>query len=385
MNARSPERLPDPEAEGALDVLAGTSVVAFGEDLASAICAQHLAALGARVHLLEPEAGCWLRGPDADPAGAPPGSAFACFGRGLLSVSREAALAAPAGVWAAVDVVLEPPPQGAGAVSLPPHARVGESDGPLALSFRESDGSQLTELGAQAAFGLSAFLGRQGDAPYRVGFDLITYSAAVLGVQALLAALPMKQDWGLGQRLRVPFSRVAANLLNNATTASVEPDQQTGFSRSWASAPYLGVPAADGDLEILFYGPGADEGFVRFCERLEAPSIAADPRFRSYGGRTQYAGELREALAPVTVRHPRAAVLELLWSCGAMAVPRWGVGEAVASEQAHANGLVLPHASEAEPWLLASPWSVDGRRARLRALPARGADTASFLALRRPA
>jgi CoA:oxalate CoA-transferase len=208
---------------------------------------------------------------------------------------------------------------------------------------------------------------------------VITYSAAVLGVQAVLAALPMKQDHGLGQRLRVPFSRVAANLLNNVLTASVAPEQETGFSRGWASAPFLGVPAADGDVEMLFYGPGADRGWLAFCERIGATEAGADPRFATYGGRTQHAGALRTALGSHTVHIERQVLLDTLWDCGAMAVPRWGVDEAIASEQARANGLAAARTSADAPWLQTSPWEVDGRRADLRSVPTIGADTAAFL------
>lgn len=373
-----------PAAENAFDLLQGTTVVEFGDDLAGTIAAYHLALLGATVYLLEPPEGCWLRRV-GDLAPAPTasihGPLFACFARGKRSVSRDRAFAAPGAAWSSIDLVIEPRSRDSVdrlANACKPAA--GTAAGPLALSFAEDDGTRYMELSAQAAFGMSAYLGKQGEAPLRVGFEMVTYSAAVLGVQAVLAALPLKQEHGLGQRLRVPFSRVMANILNNVMAASVEPDQEAGFSRGWASAPYYGVVCAEGELEILFYGPGADEGWQRFCAAVGAPEVASDPRFATYAARVQYSGDLRAALQPALSQRARQPLLELLWDCGAMAVPRWGPAEAAASEQAQANNMILPRSTVDEFQLLASPWEVDGKRASLRSLPVLASDTASFCA-----
>lgn len=364
----------------AFDLLHGTKVVEFGDDLAGSIAAYHLALLGATVYLLEPAEGCWLRRV-SDGTGASQGPLFACFARGKRSVLLDPAMAAPGQAWSTADLIIEPLSRDTGArlatACTPP---AGAADGPLALSFTEDDGRRFMEMGAQAAFGMSAYLGRQDEAPLRVGFELVTYSAAVLGVQAVLAALPLKQEHRLGQRLRVPFSRVVANLLNNVMTATVEPNQESGFSRGWASSPFYGVATAEGDLEMLFYGPGADEGWRRFCERVGTPALATDPRFATYPARMQFNGDMRAALHPATSTLPRQPLLEMLWDCGAMAVPRWGPDEAAASEQARANDMVMPRATVQEFQLLASPWELDGKRAALSTLPELGAHTAAFCA-----
>ncbi len=365
--------------EQSFDLLKGVTVVEFGDDIAGSITAYHLAMLGATVIIVEPAQGCWLRRLHTDTPGPSSAPLFACFGRGKRSVSYERMLEAVA-PWASVDVVIEPF-DAAIADQFPQLFANDDPAGPLVLSYREADGTRLSELGAQATFGVSAFLGRPDEAPYRVGFELITYSAAVLAVQAILAALPGKRECGLSQRLRVPFSRVAANILNNVTTASVEPEQQTGFSRSWASSPYFGVGCADGEVELLFYGPTADRDWGRFVSRLGLPGLATDKRFAAYSGRTQFAGDLREALAPATLALPRKAVLELAVELGGMAVPRWGSDEVARSEQVRANDLLIPRASADRYQLLASPWAINGRRAALTVLPDVAQHTASFLSI----
>ncbi|MGE0802755.1 MAG: CoA transferase [Lautropia sp.] len=360
-----------PTQDQPFDVLSDVTVVEFGDSVAGAICAYRLALLGARVYILEPTDGSWLRRNDL---------LFGCFGRGKRSASGDAARAAGAPPWQGVDLIIRPHPTSADAAALLA-AVPAEPFGPLSLGFEEADGTQLGELEAQAAFGFSAYLGRLAEAPLRVGFDLITYSAAVLGTQAVLAALPLKQSHGLGQRLRIPFSRVAASLLNNVTTASVEPDQDTSFSRGWAGPPHLGIPTQDGDVEILFHGPGSDDGWRTFCRRIGAGSLADDGRFATYGGRSQNAGALRASLAPFTATWQREALLNTLRECGAMAVPRWGVAAAAESDQARANDLMLPRSSAGSAARLAAPWEIDERRSRLGRLPGLHADTAAFLQL----
>jgi len=370
--------------DGKLRVLEGVSVVEFGDDLAGAICGYHLALLGASVYLLEPDEGCWLRRVRALSDGtAPKQVLFDCYGRGKLSVLQTRAMAGDEVAWhGKVDLVIEPTLGPLARGGLPASWRAGEQDGPLLLSFREQDGSQLTELTAQAASGLSAFLGRAGEPPFRVGYEIVTYSAAVMAVQAVLAALPFKRDHGLGQRIQVPFSRAVANIMNNVITGSVAPEQDTFFSRGWAREPAASIPAADGSVDQLFYGPQAEPDWRRFCACLGLTELAADRRFWTYGGRLDNAGELVDALGPATRQHGREVLLRLMWECGGMAVPRYRVEEAARSEQARGNAMVIDLDPTRDHIVTAAPWVVNGERAAVVRTPELGAGTDSLLALR---
>lgn len=366
-----------------LRVLEGVSVVEFGDNLAGSICGYHLALLGASVYLLEPDEGCWLRralAPSGDPT--PEHVLFDCYGRGKLSVLQSRVMAGDEGAWRKIDLVIEPTLGPLAKGGLPASWRAGEQDGPLLLSFREQDGTRLTELTAQAASGLSAFLGRAGEPPFRVGYEIVTYSAAVMAVQAVLAALPFKRDHGLGQRIQVPFSRAVANIMNNVITGSVAPEQDTFFSRGWAREPAVSIPAQDGSVDQLFYGPQAEASWRMFCARLGLTELAADQRFWTYGGRLDNAGELVEALGPATRQHGREALLRLMWECGGMAVPRYRVEEAARSEQARGNAMVIGFDSARERVLTAAPWVLNGERAVAIRTPELGADTDLLLALR---
>jgi crotonobetainyl-CoA:carnitine CoA-transferase CaiB-like acyl-CoA transferase len=348
------------------ETLRDVVVIEFGDDLAGSICGYHLALLGATVFVVEPPEGCWLRrgtGPRSAETGN--GILFDLYGRGTHSVfAADVATCLPE-LARHADVVVEP--ARARAVPL-----TGLSERVVSVSFREPDGSRLTELTAQAASGLLGYVGQIDRAPVRVGFELVTYSAAILAVEGILAALEFRAKSGLGQTLRVPFSRVAANILNNVITASVAPEQDSFFSRGWARRPFCGLPASDGAVEFLFYGPRAEQDWRRFLGRLGAEALLEDSRFATNESRLDKSGELAAALAPWTGRLTREALVQLLGEHNAMVCPKHSAGEAVRCEQARANGMVIAAGRRGDQLLPTSPWELGGRRAAPLAAPALG-------------
>lgn len=334
-----------------LGILRGVFVSEFGDDYAGAACAYHLHLLGADVSLVEAPEGCELR---RLAARHPASGLFAHAGRGRVRRPLDDFLNAPDEA-PLPDVVIEPafsPPSVAAAID----RRRAASPRTIFLSFREADGSRLTELTAQAEGGITAYLGCEAEAPLRVGMEMISYSAAVLAVQAVLAALRGRAETGSGQTVRVPLSRASSSILSNVTAASVEPDQPAHFSQGWSHAPARGLAAAGGSVEILFYGPAGEEGWPAFCRALGADSVAVDPRFTSYPKRLDHGQELAKALSPYTERISRDELLLLIRSHAGMAMPKHSVAEAAAWEQSHANAMI------GADGLPAAPWEVAGRR-----------------------
>ncbi len=338
---------------GTLAALSGVEIVEFGDFYAAAVCAYHLGLLGGTVTLAEPPEGCELR----RLARRHPGSGlFAFAGRGRRNVALSAFL--DGGEGGDADVVLEPAfPSPALAEALA--ARKQRDTTTIFVSFREMDGTQLTELTAQAEVGMTAFLGRLADAPLRMGLEVVSSSAGMLATQAVLAALRVRSETGCGQQIRVPMSRVAAGVLNNVTTASIQPDQAAHFSQGWSHDPALGLPAADGAVEILFYGPEGERGFPVFCKRLGADEVAADDRFSSYPKRLDHGSLLANALAPAARVMSREALVALVRACGGMAMPKHDIVDAREWEQTGANAMVDGAAGARLP---TAPWQINGVR-----------------------
>ncbi len=337
-----------------LEVLRDVAVADFGDDFAGAVTAYHLHLLGATTTLFEPREGCELRRLAQRHTAS---GLFAYAGRGRQAGVLDDFLAAGEDV-PLPDVVIEPafsPPDIAAAIA----RRRAASLGSILLSFREADGSRLTELTAQAEGGITAFLGREAAAPLRVGMEVMSYSAGVLAVQAVLGALRVRGQTGRGQSLVVPLSRVSAAILNNVTTASVEPDQEAHFSRGWSHAPARGFAAASGSAEILFYGPAAERGWPAFCREIGADALAEDPRFATYPKRLDHGSELALALAPFTTRMARDALIGCVRRQAGMAMPKHTAQEAAAWDQSRANDMVTETAGALLP---TGPWEVDGLR-----------------------
>jgi len=227
------------------------------------------------------------------------------------------------------------------------------------VSFREMDGTQLTELTAQAELGMTAFLGRLAEPPLRMGLEVVSSSAGILATQAVLAALRVRAETGRGQQIRVPMSRAAAGVLNNVTTASIQPDQPAHFSQGWSHDPALGLLTADGAVEVLFYGPEGERGFPEFCKRLGAEAVGVDDRFTSYPKRLDHGSLLAIALTPAARGMSRDALVALVRECGGMAMPKHDVVEAREWVQTTANAMVDGAAGARLP---TAPWQVNGVR-----------------------
>ena len=338
---------------GRLAALTGIVAVEFGDFYPGAVCAYHLHLLGATVMLAEPPEGCELR----RLARRQPGSGlFAYAGRGRDSVP----LAAFRDGQAEADIVIEPAfPTPDAEAALAAHRQRDSTGKTIYVSFREMDGTQHTELTAQAEIGMTAFLGRQEDPPIRVGVEMVGGCAGLLAVQAILAALRVRAITGVGQQIHVPLSRVQAGVLNNVITGTIGPDQLAHFARGWSHPPAHGLPAAGGAIEIMFYGPQGERGFPEFCARIGADAVAADERFKTYAKRLDYGQDLVRALAPWSSLVPRDTLVDIARACGGMAMPKYDVVEAREWEQTLANTMVDGPPGARMP---AAPWQVNGVR-----------------------
>ncbi len=326
-----------------LDVLQGVRVVGFGDLHAASVAAYHLALAGARVVLAEPSTGC-----EGRLAAAGRGKALFDFThRGGQSATVDAALATPP------DVLLLPAyPDATVAGAIAARRAMSAWHRTLFVDFREADGTQLTELTAQAECGLTAFFGHTDAPPLRAGFEMVGHSAGMLAVAGIAAALMARGAAGPGQSVRVPLSRAAAGILNNVITASIAPEQPTHFSQGWAHDPSAGVMAADGAFEVLFYGTQAAASWTGFCVAIGAPELAGDARFDTHAKRLDHPAELAQALSPFTCTRPQSELVDAVRRCGGMAMPKHTVAQAVAWEQSRANGLIGGDGLPTAPWVL---------------------------------
>ena len=104
------------------------------------------------------------------------------------------------------------------------------------------------------------------------------------------------------------------------------------------NAPYQAFATADGWINV---GAANQRNWLRLLEVLEAPDLAADPRFADNRGRRVHLDELAEALAPHFRRRTTANWLARLEAAGVPAGPVLSVGEMHADPHVRAREMVV--------------------------------------------
>ncbi|HEX5147676.1 MAG TPA: CoA transferase [Candidatus Limnocylindrales bacterium] len=337
----SPESLPSGAAdEGATaspaiatGPLAGIVVCDLSTVLAGPYCTMLLADLGADVIKVEPPDGDGTRawGPPfagTPTAGAayPPGDpriepGYAGESAYYLAINRNKRglrldLKAPEGrevlarLLARSDVLVEN--QRVGGL-----ARLGFPDDRLehlyprlvhlAISGYGPDGPLADRPGydfiIQAAAGLMSITGTpdaEGGEPTKVGVAVSDLTTGMLGAVAILAALAGRDRagspaFGRGQRIDLSLleSTVAwlANQASNHLVGGLVPGRMGNQHPN--ITPYETFMTADGEIAVAV---GSERQWPRFCEAIERPALADDPRFVDNAARLAHRGELRELL-----------------------------------------------------------------------------------------
>lgn len=150
----------------------------------------------------------------------------------------------------------------------------------------------------------------------RCGISLGDSAAASFAVMGILAALYERDRSGRGQEIDVALYEAVAALMESTLA-----DYEVGHVRRERSggvlpgvAPANAYPTAD-DSEILIAG-NADTVFVRLCEVMGEPELAADPRYATHAARGEHAEELDELVAAWTSRHASDDLIDRLGEAG---------------------------------------------------------------------
>lgn len=180
----------------------------------------------------------------------------------------------------------------------------------------------------QAMGGLMSVNGTEDSGPTRVGLPVVDMVTGLNAVQGILLALHHRQSTGKGQFIEAALFDCALSLLHphaaNYTLSGKLP-QRTGNDHPNIS-PYSTY--ATGERPI-YLSVGNDRQFARLCDLIEAPELAADPRFVSNGARVQNRAELRVALEKILARFNGSDLAARLIRAGVPAGPVLDVGEAL--------------------------------------------------------
>ncbi len=150
----------------------------------------------------------------------------------------------------------------------------------------------------QAASGLMSITGQPDEAggePTKVGVAVADLTTGMLGAVAVLAGLRDAERTGRGQRIDLSLLESSvAWLINQAANYLVGGTVPGRLGNRHPNiTPYETFPTADGQIAVAV---GSERQWLRFCDALRAPELAADPRFATNGERVRERDALRDLL-----------------------------------------------------------------------------------------
>lgn len=192
----------------------------------------------------------------------------------------------------------------------------------------------------QAESGFMAITGERNGEPMRLGVAFIDLVTGMNAVQAVLAALYMRERTGEGQWLDIGLNDSALFLLANVASGYLNTGKEHGrYGNAHPSiAPYQIFACIGGRIAIAV---GTDEQFRRFCRVIGLPDLSSDPRYTTNRKRTEH----RDTLLPLLEQHfAGLSLTEVLADLRAAGVPAGdvrSVGQALTSDIAELRQSVV--------------------------------------------
>ncbi len=232
---------------------------------------------------------------------------------------------------------------------------------------------------AQGLGGLMSVTGPPGTGPSRAGIAISDTAAGTLLTQGVLAALIARDRTGRGQWVRTSLLESMISFMDFQAARWLidhEVPQQVGNQHP-TFVPMGAYPTADGYVNVSALGD-----WEAFCVLIEAPELAADPRFADASSRLAHRDELDAAITIAFRRRPSAEWVDLLAHlvpCG----PVLKMDEVFADPQVQHLGMTT-HTADAHGRpieVLRPPLTFSDTPASVRrGVPAAGAHTREVLA-----
>ena len=223
---------------------------------------------------------------------------------------------------------------------------------------------------AQGTSGMMSINASPGGPPTKVGVPIGDIAAGMFACHAILAALVERAGTGRGRNVDVALNDSLLALFTYQAgrffaTRKV-PTQEGNFHAT--IAPYGTFAVADGFINLA---AATDAQFARFCEAIEAPELAADPRFVTNAKRQAERAALVEGIESHLRSGTREAWLRRFEQFGIPAGPILDIEEAFASPLAVGREMQVQveHSTVGRIDQVGAPWKLDGRSSPVRRPP----------------
>jgi len=385
MGADSLHPMPPASREGT-QPLQGIRVLDFSRLFAGPLCTMILSDLGADVVKVEPPTGDEARhfGP---PFLGGEGMNFMALNRGKRSIVLDLKTAEGKEVASRLaetaDVVVENFRPGV-------PSRLGIDYDSLKQYRPDLIYCSITGFGSQGPYrdrpaldlilqGMGGIMHRQGRGkePKLVVVTIADCFAAGLAVQAILAALFVREREGRGQLVEVNLFQ---SLLFAQAYRIMSPAGQVQLAAWEDVCPYGPFKGADRWFNLAV---ATDRIWASFCEAVDRPDLLADPRFSTNPERVNHQDELLPVLNEIFATEPADHWLKVLDEAGVPAGPIVSVEDLFSDVHVvQTQGVVeLEHPVAGPVWTIGLPFQMSGTPLAVgRAAPRLGEHTAEILA-----
>ncbi len=196
------------------------------------------------------------------------------------------------------------------------------------------------DLMAQGMGGMMDLTGNPDGEPMRAGVPISDIFTGVYSAVGILAALARREKTGRGGYVDTALVDTTVGVLANQALnflVSGKVPHRMGNAHPNIT-PYQVFPVADGHIIIA---SGNDSQFVKLCGALGAPEVGKDAAYADNKGRLAHRAELIDRLCALTVKFPRAALLQKLEAVGVPAGPINDLAQVFADPQVIHRGMRL--------------------------------------------
>jgi len=197
------------------------------------------------------------------------------------------------------------------------------------------------DLVAQGMSGLMSITGEgPGHPPVKVGAPVTDITAGILACLGILAALYSRQSSGQGQMVDTSLfeAGIVQTYWHSAMCFATGRAPGPMGTAHPLNAPYQAFPTSDGWITV---GAANQANWLRLVDALEAPELAADPRFSANADRMHNLATLTETLTPLFQHRSSAEWLRRLERAGVPAGPVLEISQMHADPQALAREMIV--------------------------------------------
>jgi crotonobetainyl-CoA:carnitine CoA-transferase CaiB-like acyl-CoA transferase len=220
---------------------------------------------------------------------------------------------------------------------------------------------------AQGTSGLMSITGEPQGQPIKSGVPVGDIVAGMFAAHGILAALVERASSGTGRYIDVALNDSLLAILTYQAGryfATGEPPGRDGNHHPTV-APYGTFATRDGHLNLAV---GSDEQHRRFCEALQAPELATDPRFATNADRQAARAELVIEIERRLTRRTTGEWLARMEAAGIPAGPILDLAMAFSDPVAVERDMrvEIEHPVAGRIGQVGAPWKLDGLSSPIR-------------------